>query len=79
MATKNSDKPTGDERVAADANAEVQSKMDDALAKGYIGTVPDPHPNAAYSIQTGPDSPPVIEDNQSRFGQSSVTKEATNG
>jgi hypothetical protein len=73
MATSKSDKP------AADGNAEVQSKMDDALAKGYIGTVPDPHPNEAYSIKSGPDSPPLVEDSTARFGQvAAVTKEATN-
>lgn len=61
--------------AAAEARDEVQAKADEALAKGYIGEVPDPHPNAAYSIQTGPDSPPVIEDNATRFGQPAATKE----
>jgi hypothetical protein len=39
--------------------AEVQKKVDDAEAKGYIGTVPDENPNSAYSLASGPDAPPV--------------------
>jgi hypothetical protein len=36
---------------AGDAGAaEVQDAMDDATAKGYIGEVPDPTPNAHYTV-----------------------------
>lgn len=41
--------------------AEVQAAMDEATSKGYFGTVPDPNPNEAYSIQSGPDSPTAAE------------------
>lgn len=37
--------------------AEVQAKTDEAEEKGYIGSTPDPHPNEAYSLKSGPDSP----------------------
>lgn len=37
--------------------AEVQSDRDAAREKGYEGSTPDPHPNEAYSLQSGPDSP----------------------
>jgi hypothetical protein len=57
MATKH-DNP---DAQADKASAEVQEKMDDALEKGYIGVVPDPNPNLAYSPLTGPDSPPLVE------------------
>jgi hypothetical protein len=40
-------------------SAEVQKKTDEAQEKGYIGTVPDEHPNSAYSLASGPDAPPV--------------------
>lgn len=41
--------------------AEVQAKADEAEEKGYIGTTPDPFPNEAYSLETGPGSPTVLE------------------
>lgn len=42
-------------------NPEVQAQADDAAEKGYIGTSPDPFPNEAYSLKTGPDSPTAAE------------------
>lgn len=49
-------------RKTDDASAdEVQAKTDDAQEKGYVGTVPDPNPNEAYSLKTGPDSPSASE------------------
>lgn len=51
---------------SADADggaAQVQAKFDEAEAKGYIGETPDPHPNEAYSLQSGPDSPGGLPDN----------------
>ena len=41
--------------------AEVQAKTDEAEEKGYIGTTPDPFPNSAYSLKSGPDSPTAAE------------------
>lgn len=70
MPTSTPDKtPAAPAKHDGEGNAEVQAKMDEALAKGYIGVVPDPIPNSAYSLQSGPDSPPVIDDNQTRFAQ----------
>ena len=42
--------------------AELQELADEAEAKGYIGTVPDPNPNEAYTLLTGPDSPTAVTD-----------------
>lgn len=53
-----------DDAVSDDGGAaELQQFVDDAEAKGYIGTVPDPHPNEAYSLKSGPDSPAAVTDN----------------
>lgn len=42
-----------------DGAEQVQSAFDEAHAKGYFGEVPDPNPNRAYSVLSGPDSPSV--------------------
>lgn len=39
--------------------ADLQALSDDALNKGYFGSVPDKEPNEAYSLASGPDGPPV--------------------
>lgn len=41
--------------------AEVQSRTDEAHEKGYFGTTPDPFPNSAYSLASGPESPTAAE------------------
>lgn len=41
--------------------AELQAVTDEATAKGYYGSVPDPNPNSAYSLASGPDSPAASE------------------
>lgn len=78
MAT--TDTPSGDKKQAGVSaakaeNAEVQAKADEALAKGYIGETPDDHDDLAYSPQTGPDAPPLIEDDRTRFAQPAARKE----
>jgi hypothetical protein len=51
-----------DTKKGADAGqAEAQKKTDKAEDKGYLGTKVDPLPNSAYSLQSGPDAPPVHE------------------
>lgn len=32
-----------------------------AQEKGYFGVEVDPRPNSEYSLQSGPDSPPIAE------------------
>jgi hypothetical protein len=44
MARKTTDKS---DDLGAD---EVQAKVDEAEAKGYLGEVPDPTPNSAYTV-----------------------------
>lgn len=52
MATKKTD-DTGAE--------EAQAVADEAADKGYIGFTPDPFPNEAYSLKSGPSSPSAAE------------------
>jgi hypothetical protein len=50
------------ESKAKDAGqAEVQKKVEQEQSQGYIGTKVDPTPNEEYSLESGPDSPPVSE------------------
>lgn len=39
------------------ADDRTVSTYEDAQKAGYLGYVPDPNPNEAYSLQSGPDSP----------------------
>lgn len=43
------------------ARAEIQAVHDEASDKGYFGHTPDPFPNEAYSLATGPKSPSAAE------------------
>lgn len=40
-----------------DGTAELQARADEATAKGFFGWTPDPNPNSAYSLASGPDAP----------------------
>ena len=59
MTTKKSSDPAGDV-------AEQVAKAND---QGFIGQKVDPRPNEAYTLETGPDSPPAVEDDASRSVQ----------
>jgi hypothetical protein len=50
------------------AKGDVAEKVADEQAKGYVGDVPDPLPNSAYSLESGPDSPPHVPDDKTRVG-----------
>lgn len=54
------------------AAAEVAALIAPEQERGYFGTVPDPHPNSAYSLASGPDAPPLTPDNRTRNEQFSV-------
>ena len=54
-------KDTSSDPAGDTAKAEVQEAMDEAHDKGYIGFAPDPNPNKAYTLLTGPDSPTAAE------------------
>jgi hypothetical protein len=41
--------------------AEVQEKVDQETEQGFVGVEVDPIPNEEYSVQTGPDSPTIAE------------------
>jgi hypothetical protein len=53
-AKKQSKSSSAPEAPGAD---EVQSERDAARERGYEGSTSDDHPNEAYSLQSGPDSP----------------------
>lgn len=41
--------------------ADVQKQQDKAEEKGFLGQKVDPRPNSDYSLESGPDAPPVHE------------------
>lgn len=49
-----------------DATAKLDEAVDEAQANGYFGVKVDPLPNEAYSLESGPDGPPLVEDNRTR-------------
>lgn len=61
--------------MPTDANAakgDVQKQVDKEQELGYLGTKVDPLPNSAYSLESGPDSPPAVPDNHSAVAQRHV-------
>lgn len=41
--------------------AEVQKAVDQGEDQGYLGVKVDPLPNTAYSLESGPDAPTIVE------------------
>lgn len=62
-------------QAAAPGNDEVAAKVNADLERGYRGTVPDNAANEAYSLKSGPDGVPLVEDDRTRFAQPSAPKE----
>jgi hypothetical protein len=62
------------DQAAADT-AELEAKVAEIEDKGYIGSVPDPLPNSAHSLASGPDAPPLVPDNRTRFEQPAARRE----
>lgn len=58
------------------AAEEVQSKVDEAEDKGYIGWSPDPEAGKKHSLLTGPDSPPLVPDDRTGNVHHSLPKDA---
>jgi hypothetical protein len=52
--------------------ADLQKRVDKEQEQGYVGNVPDGPPNSAYSLESGPDSPPVVEDDRTAVVQQHV-------
>jgi hypothetical protein len=67
MSTPNR-RPSSDEK----ARAEVEERVNADLERGYRGSTNDPNPNSAHSLASGPDSPPLVPDNRTRFEQPST-------
>lgn len=57
------------------AKGDAQKQVDDEQSKGYVGVKVDPRPNSAYSMESGPDSPPAVDDDVSRIDQPLAGKE----
>lgn len=53
------DTPAVAKKEASAENAEVEAKVKKAEAQGFYGETHDPYPNEAYSLESGPDAPPV--------------------
>lgn len=65
--TKTSSTRSSSKAKSSSKPADGQDLYADALEKGYLGTVPDENPNSAYSLESGPDSPPLVPDNETSF------------
>lgn len=64
--------PTAKDDSSADEgqlSGDVADQVNEANAKGYVGTVTDPEPNSAHSMESGPDSPPAVPDHRTRIAQ----------
>ena len=58
------------QKKEADAGqAEVQKKVDKGEEQGFLGRKVDPRPNSDYSLESGPDAPPLVPDGRSRVEQ----------
>jgi hypothetical protein len=55
--------------------ADVQKRVDKIEEQGFIGQKVDPLPNSAYSLESGPEAPPVHEQGV-RAGQVHADPEA---
>lgn len=51
---------------------QVQQRVDEETARGYIGTKVDPLPDEAYTLATGPDSPTSVPDDHTRVEQHAI-------
>lgn len=51
---------------AATIKGDVEERAAEEAEQGFIGVKVDPIPNEEYSLETGPDSPPAVEDNRTR-------------
>lgn len=52
----------------------VTEKVDGDQERGYCGVKVDPRPNSDWSLASGPDSPPAIEDPEAPIPQHSIGK-----
>lgn len=64
--TKKVETASGD-KVEDHGQTEVQKTADESQDQGYVGRVPDPNDNEAYTVQTGPESPTAVPDSTTRY------------
>lgn len=60
------------EAVKGDVAEQVAEDED----KGYHGDKVDPRPNSDYTLESGPDSPPAVDDPHTGVSQPSAVKES---
>lgn len=66
-----------EKRKRGDAGqGEVQSNMDQATARGYLGAVPDPTPNSAYTVRGVTGGAKTPETDRQLAGQAKKEAEA---
>ena len=56
------------DKKADAAHGDVQEQIDDENEQGFRGEKTDPLPDSAYTLQSGPDSPPAVPDDNTRAG-----------
>lgn len=54
---------------------DVQEKVDEEQDQGFLGEKVDPIPDEEYTLQTGPASPPYLDDPNTRVEQMTVVPE----
>lgn len=52
---------TKGDKAADKAQAQAEKVLDQEQAQGFRGTKVDPIDNEAYSLESGPDSPTILE------------------
>lgn len=63
-AKKQAEERAAAEEADADVMADAKAAFDEAADQGFFGEKVDPYPNEAYSLESGPDSPGVVEAQQ---------------
>jgi hypothetical protein len=62
-------------KAAKQAKGDVEQKVAKDQEQGFHGTKVDPRPNSDYSLESGPDSPPAVEDDRTGNVQPHVNLE----
>lgn len=57
---------------AAAAKGDVEKQVAKEQEQGFVGHKVDPRPNSDYTLESGPDSPPHVENDRTRIEQPSV-------
>lgn len=58
------------------AKGDVEKKVAEEQEQGFLGNKVDPVDDAEYTLKTGPDSPPAVDDDRTGIVQQHVKKES---